>query len=105
MASILNCVQVVSSACLLVIPPVLTGPLALVIALGYQHLLSNRGLGQFVLEGSDGRGSRESLLDANREGLVSCVGYLAIYFAGVWTGRLLLKRRLGGHFVARLQAC
>ncbi|XP_022087905.1 phosphatidylinositol-glycan biosynthesis class W protein-like isoform X2 [Acanthaster planci] len=86
-------VIIVSSVCLLVIPPVLSGPLALAIAVGYQHLLSNRGLGQFVLAGSDGQGSREGLLDANREGLVSCVGYLAIYLAGVWTGRFLLKRR------------
>ena len=71
----------------------MSGLLSLAIALGYQHLLSNHGLGEFVLEGSDGFGSREGLLNANREGLVSCVGYVAIYFAGVWAGRFLLKQR------------
>ncbi|XP_033636407.1 phosphatidylinositol-glycan biosynthesis class W protein-like isoform X1 [Asterias rubens] len=82
-----------SSVCLLIIPPSMSGLFSLAIALGYQHLLSNHGLGEFVLEGSDGFGSREGLLNANREGLVSCVGYVAIYFAGVWAGRFLLKQR------------
>ncbi|XP_038048460.1 phosphatidylinositol-glycan biosynthesis class W protein-like isoform X2 [Patiria miniata] len=82
-----------SSACLLFIPTSLSVPLSLALAVGYQHLLTNHGLGQFVLTGSDGRGSREGLLDANREGLVSCLGYVAIYFAGVCAGKFLLIRR------------
>ena len=33
------------------------------------------------------------LLSANREGVVSCVGYLAMYMAGIELGKWLFQRR------------
>ena len=71
----------------------MSGILSLVLAASYQNQLTNQGLGDFVLHG-DGEGdSREGLLNANREGLVSCVGYLVIYLAGVQLGRFLFLPR------------
>ena len=63
------------------------------LALGYQYLLSVHGLREFILTGSDGQGSRVGMLNANREGIFSCIGYLAIYFAGVQVGQFLQKSR------------
>jgi len=38
-------------------------------------------------------GSRPTLFSANREGVVSCVGYLAIYLGGVELGKWLFSGR------------
>ncbi|KAL9951544.1 hypothetical protein ACROYT_G044220 [Oculina patagonica] len=62
-------------------------------ALMYQYLLSSAGLREFVLYGRHGNGSREGFVDANREGLCSCVGYLALYLIGVQLGRFLFQKR------------
>jgi len=45
------------------------------------------GLGKWIID----EGPRHDLLSANREGVVSCFGYLAVYFAGVSWGSLLFK--------------
>ncbi|NXN88356.1 PIGW protein, partial [Bombycilla garrulus] len=66
---------------------------AVALAVLYQLLLSTTSLQAFILHGSDGRGSRLGFLDANREGLLSLCGYLAIYLASVQVGRWLLQRR------------
>ncbi|NWX28851.1 PIGW protein, partial [Notiomystis cincta] len=66
---------------------------ALALAVLYQLLLSTTSLKRFVLHGSDGRGSRLGFLDANREGLLSLLGYLALYLASVQAGLWLLRRR------------
>lgn len=67
--------------------------ISMCLALGYQYLLSVHGLREFVLTGSDGQGSRVGLLDANREGIFSSIGYLAIYFVGIQVGCFLQKPR------------
>ena len=85
--------QILSSICLTLASPHMSGILALILAAGYQMQLTNQGLGEFVLYGDDGQGSREGLLNANREGLVSCIGYLVIYLAGVQLGRFLFLPR------------
>lgn len=41
--------------------------------------------------GSAGDYSRVGFVDANREGIISCVGYLALYFAGVEISRGLFQ--------------
>ena len=56
----------------------------------YQSALSILGLNQYIL---DVDGKRDGFIDANREGVFSCCGYLAVYFAGVQLGRLLLRPR------------
>lgn len=61
----------------------------------YQFLLQQYGLESYVLLGPDGDGSRVGLISANREGIVSCVGYLAIYTGWVQIGKWLFKPRYG----------
>jgi len=56
----------------------------------YQLALSMFGLDEYILDVSS---RRDGLFDANREGICSCCGYLALYFAAVQLGRLLLKPR------------
>ena len=46
-----------------------------------------------MLLGPSGDGSRTGLLSANREGVVSSVGYLAVYMAGIQLGRWLFRKR------------
>ena len=45
------------------------------------------GLGKWIID----EGPRHDLVSANREGIVSCVGYLAIYFSGVSWGALVFN--------------
>ncbi|NXG80212.1 PIGW protein, partial [Baryphthengus martii] len=59
----------------------------------YQLLLNTTSLKTFLLHGSNGRDTRLGFLNANREGLLSLFGYLAIYMASVQVGLWLLKRR------------
>ena len=62
----------------------------------YQLLLQQYGLGSYVLMGPHGDGSRIGLLSANREGVVSCVGYLAIYTGWIQIGKWLFRKRYSG---------
>ncbi|NWH90089.1 PIGW protein, partial [Aegithalos caudatus] len=66
---------------------------AVALAVLYQLLLSTTSLKAFILHGSDGRDSRLGFLDANREGLLSLLGYLAIYLASVQVGQWLQRGR------------
>ena len=63
------------------------GLAAIVIATGYQLLLSRAGLRDFIIYGPAGDYSRDGLLSANREGIISCLGHLAMFFAGVEIGK------------------
>lgn len=88
--------QVLSSIILCFVSPSYSWFISIVLAVGYQWTLSCEPLNliNYILLGSDGTMSRNTgLVDANREGLLSCVGYLAIYFAGVQIGIYLLQRR------------
>ncbi|XP_046571709.1 phosphatidylinositol-glycan biosynthesis class W protein-like [Haliotis rubra] len=84
-------VKVLSTVILSVFPVYLSGLLSIVMAAGYQYSLTS--LTTYILHGADGRGTRAGLLDANREGLFSCIGYLAIYFAGVEIGSYIFRKR------------
>ena len=57
----------------------------------YQSSLSLLGLSQYILGADTDRSV--GLVAANREGLCSCCGFLALYLAGVQLGRLLLRRQ------------
>ncbi|XP_015264972.1 PREDICTED: phosphatidylinositol-glycan biosynthesis class W protein [Gekko japonicus] len=66
---------------------------AITLAVVYECFLTFTPLKMFILHGSDGRGSRAGFLNANREGVFSIIGYLAIYMASVQVGLYLLKKR------------
>ncbi|XP_042298191.1 phosphatidylinositol-glycan biosynthesis class W protein isoform X2 [Sceloporus undulatus] len=66
---------------------------ATVLAVVYECFLDLLPLKAFILHGSDGKDSRTGFFNANREGIFSVVGYLAIYMASVQIGLYLLKKR------------
>ncbi|XP_053940717.1 phosphatidylinositol-glycan biosynthesis class W protein [Cuculus canorus] len=66
---------------------------AINLAVLYQLILNTTSLKMFILHGSNGGDSRVGFLNANREGLLSLFGYLAIYMASVQVGLCLLKCR------------
>lgn len=86
-------VRVAASLLLATIPKHKAWLVAVAVAVLYQLLLSTTSLKAFILHGSDGRDSRLGFLDANREGLLSLFGYLAIYLASVQVGLWLLQPR------------
>lgn len=65
----------------------------IVISLFHQSLLSFGGLMEIVVGREEKEGERESILDANREGLASVLGYLALYFVGLQMGVVFRKIR------------
>ena len=75
--------------------------LGAIIIVIHQHLL-NSGLKQFVLFGYNGDAARKGLLESNREGIVSSVGFVAIYFVGVQLGTILLKKRFVSFFSSQI---
>ncbi|XP_078235409.1 glucosaminyl-phosphatidylinositol-acyltransferase PIGW [Pogona vitticeps] len=66
---------------------------AVTLAVVYECLLNMLPLKTFILHGSDGKDSRDGFLNANREGIFSVIGYLAIYMASVQVGLYLIKKR------------
>ncbi|NXE87205.1 PIGW protein, partial [Menura novaehollandiae] len=86
-------VRLAASLLLAIFPKHKSWLMALALAGLYQLLLSTTSLKVFILHGSAGTDSRVGFLDANREGLLSLCGYLAIYLASVQVGLWLLKRR------------
>ncbi|KFP74883.1 PREDICTED: phosphatidylinositol-glycan biosynthesis class W protein [Acanthisitta chloris] len=86
-------VRLAASLLLAIFPKKNSWMVGLTLAVLYQLILSSTSLKTFILHGSSGRGSRVGFLDANREGLFSLFGYLAIYMASVQVGVWLLERR------------
>jgi len=83
----------VSTMMLCVIPVRWCSAVAISLAALYQYALSWSGLTNFILHGADGRGGRQGLLNANREGILSSVGYIALYLIGVQIGCLLFSKK------------
>ncbi|XP_020370002.1 phosphatidylinositol-glycan biosynthesis class W protein [Rhincodon typus] len=84
----------VSSSFLLILCPVRSSwILSASVAVCYQLLLEITNLKQFILHGNDGKGTRFGFINANREGLFSLLGYIAIYMAGVQVGIYIMKKR------------
>ena len=85
--------------CNLFLHPLLTslpygyGVVSVVVTTLYQLMLQLGGLESYVLLGPNGDGSRVGVVSANREGVVSCVGYLAIYTGWIQLGKWLLRPR------------
>ncbi|XP_021271423.1 phosphatidylinositol-glycan biosynthesis class W protein [Numida meleagris] len=86
-------VRLAASLLLAIFPKNKSWIVAVTLAVFYQLILNVTSLKTFVLHGSDGKDTRTGFLNANREGLLSLFGYLAIYMASVQVGLYLLKRR------------
>ncbi|XP_074869827.1 glucosaminyl-phosphatidylinositol-acyltransferase PIGW [Carettochelys insculpta] len=86
-------VRVTASLLLITFPTSKSWIVAIFLAVFYQLILNATQLKMFVLHGSDGKDTRVGFLNANREGLFSLYGYLAIYMASVQVGLYLLKKR------------
>lgn len=50
-------------------------------------------MAEYIDGGPHGDGSRPTLFSANREGILSCAGYLAVYLASIELGQWLFRHR------------
>lgn len=86
-------VRIASTALLSAGPRIKAWPCFAIVATVHQLALSCGGAAAFVMrEGDRERPGIVGLLVANREGLVSCLGYLAIHLAGAAIGQTLRSR-------------
>ncbi|KAM6315595.1 phosphatidylinositol-glycan biosynthesis class W protein [Podargus strigoides] len=86
-------VRLAASLLLAVFPKNKSWLVAVTLAALYQLALNTTSLKTFILRGSNGRDTRDGFVNANREGLLSLFGYLAVYMASVQVGLCLLKCR------------
>ncbi|KFZ48035.1 Phosphatidylinositol-glycan biosynthesis class W protein [Antrostomus carolinensis] len=86
-------VRLAASLLLAIFPKNKSWIVAINLAVLYQLTLNATSLKMFILHGSNGRDTRAGFLNANREGLLSLFGYLAIYMASVQVGLCLLRCR------------
>ncbi|XP_067866422.1 phosphatidylinositol-glycan biosynthesis class W protein [Heterodontus francisci] len=86
-------VRILSSFLMILWPVRSSWILSASIAICYQLLLETTNLKQFILHGSDGKGTRVGFINANREGLFSMLGHISIYMAGVQAGIYIMKKR------------
>ncbi|XP_071952612.1 phosphatidylinositol-glycan biosynthesis class W protein-like [Antedon mediterranea] len=98
-------VRIISSLLFVIIPISFSGMLLLLVTFTYQHLLTNCGLQEYILNGPDGTGSRIGWISANREGIFSCIGFTSIYLGGVSIGRLLFRKSWSFSGSVRLLGC
>nr|XP_057942908.1 phosphatidylinositol-glycan biosynthesis class W protein [Doryrhamphus excisus] len=83
-------VRVLTSMLLVVVPARKSWLLCLLICGVYQYTLETTGLKAFIMHNED-RG--KDFLHANKEGLFSIAGYVAIYMAGVQIGCYVMQPR------------
>lgn len=86
-------VKLITSLLLIFFPLNKSWIVAVSITVLYQLALDFTPLKRLILYGTDGSGTRIGLLNANREGIFSTLGYVAIHMAGVQTGSYVLKKR------------
>ncbi|XP_010988772.1 phosphatidylinositol-glycan biosynthesis class W protein isoform X1 [Camelus dromedarius] len=86
-------VKLITSLLLIIFPLNKSWIVAVSITVLYQLALDFTPLKRLILYGTDGSGTRVGLLNANREGIISTLGYVAIHMAGVQTGSYVLKKR------------
>ncbi|XP_053426175.1 phosphatidylinositol-glycan biosynthesis class W protein [Nycticebus coucang] len=86
-------VRMITSLLLIIFPLNKSWILSLSITVLYQLALDFTPLKRLILYGTDGSGARVGLLNANREGIISSLGYVAIHMAGVQTGLYVGKHR------------
>lgn len=83
-------VRVAASLVFAVFPARWSWTLAILISGSYQLLLESSGLKDFMFHNAD---RHRSFIHANREGVFSVWGYVAIYMAGVQVGLYLMQPR------------
>ncbi|XP_019714178.1 phosphatidylinositol-glycan biosynthesis class W protein-like [Hippocampus comes] len=83
-------VRVLTSMVLVVVPAKHSWILALVISCVYQFALDTTGLKAFIMHNDD---REKDFLHANKEGIFSLAGYVAIYMAGVQVGCYVMQPR------------
>ncbi|XP_072603755.1 phosphatidylinositol-glycan biosynthesis class W protein isoform X2 [Vulpes vulpes] len=86
-------VKLITSLLLIIFPLNKSWIVAISIIVLYQLALDFTPLKRLILYGTDGSGTRIGLLNANREGIISTLGYVAIHMAGVQTGSYMFKKR------------
>jgi phosphatidylinositol glycan class W len=87
-------IKILSSLLLVILPIQYCWLYATVLTIGYELVLNIGGLQQYILYGPGGRDSRIGLLNANREGIFSCLGYLSVFLFSVQLGRWLMQPKL-----------
>ncbi|XP_034461971.1 phosphatidylinositol-glycan biosynthesis class W protein [Hippoglossus hippoglossus] len=83
-------VRVLASMILAVLPVSQSWVFSLLISGLYQLTLETSGLKAFIIHNND---REKDFLYANKEGIFSVVGYVAIYMAGVQVGRYVMQPR------------
>ncbi|XP_023274099.1 phosphatidylinositol-glycan biosynthesis class W protein [Seriola lalandi dorsalis] len=83
-------VRVVASMLLAVLPASQSWLISLLIIGLYQFTLETSGLKEFIIHNND---REKDFLHANKEGIFSVVGYVAIYMAGVQVGLYVMQPR------------
>ncbi|KAA8586399.1 hypothetical protein FQN60_000235 [Etheostoma spectabile] len=83
-------VRVVASVLLAILPARHSWVIALLISGFYQFTLETTGLKAFIIHNND---REKDYLHANKEGIFSVVGYVAIYMAGVQVGLYVMQPR------------
>ncbi|XP_072231418.1 phosphatidylinositol-glycan biosynthesis class W protein [Leuresthes tenuis] len=83
-------IRVVASMLLAVLPSRLLWVFAILISGVYQFMLETSELKAFIIHNTD---REKDFLHANKEGIFSIVGYVAIYLAGVQVGLYVMQRR------------
>lgn len=83
-------VRVVASMLLVVLPVSMSGVFALLIGGLYQFSLETTGLKAFIIHSGD---REKDFLHANKEGIFSVIGYVAIYMAGAQIGLYVMQPR------------
>ncbi|XP_019941479.2 phosphatidylinositol-glycan biosynthesis class W protein [Paralichthys olivaceus] len=83
-------VRVMASTILAVLPVSQSWVFSLLISGLYQLALETSGLKAFIIQNND---REKNFLYANKEGIFSVVGYVAIYMAGVQVGRYVMQPR------------
>lgn len=66
--------------------------LSVVVIVSYQVGLSVYGMEDIIQNGFLGDKSRSNFLDANREGIFSSIGYMGLYFLGLFFGKQMCKK-------------
>ncbi|XP_033738570.1 LOW QUALITY PROTEIN: phosphatidylinositol-glycan biosynthesis class W protein-like [Pecten maximus] len=87
----LAALKIMSTLFYIYVPEFLWSLCALGVVVVYQYSLDYGGVRDYLLLGEDGQGGREGLINANREGIFSCLGYFALYVFGTEIGKMIFR--------------
>ncbi|XP_063410091.1 phosphatidylinositol-glycan biosynthesis class W protein-like [Mytilus trossulus] len=88
----LAAVKILASILSFLLPVMYWKFVVILLCILHQYLLTYRGLSQYIIQGIDGQGGRHGIIDSNREGIISNVGYFIMYLFGVEIGRLVFNK-------------